>query len=492
MRILVTLLFLNLFLNTALAQQQAEGIYWDQDKGILTYNITKDGLLKIRAGSSSGPVYRTLVNLEERKAGLNQQPWDGRDESGAIDFKEYGPLHFCIDTRPQSKKDILLFVNSTLAPMQNSTLSISPRSSSLTLDIKAEDKEWFSKGTVEIMAFLDNRLIKLERVKSFPYLLNLDIRPSGERQLLILNAWSADHSALAYQNLFILSAAEKEVSIIRAKEPPRPLTGKIAYCQHSRGFWQVQIADLDGTNPRQLTQSLVDKRYPCFSPDGKRIAYVTNAGELWIIDKEGRNNQKIPLSIYATQPRWSPDGRAIVFVSYQDLYHGDSEIWEIDLKTAKLSKLSKNRPWLQYDPCLSPDGSNIIFTDGPELYAQEIRKLDRKTGDITQLTDNRPYDYDMQPAYFPDGQMIAYSSNENGSYDIWVMDKFGQNKKNLSRAPATDILPQVSVDARWIFFLSDRSGNFQVWQMDVQGANLRRITNSKTDIQDLTLYTELK
>jgi Tol biopolymer transport system component len=72
------------------------------------------------------------------------------------------------------------------------------------------------------------------------------------------------------------------------------------------------------------------------------------------------------------------------------------------------------------------------------------------------------------------------------------MDKFGQNKKNLTRNPACDVMPQVSADAKWIFFLSDHSGNFQIWQMDTQGAGLRQVTNSKTDIQDLSIYTKVR
>jgi TolB protein len=207
-----------------------------------------------------------------------------------------------------------------------------------------------------------------------------------------------------------------------------------------------------------------------------------------MMDKEGTNNHKVSLPIYASQPRWSPDGKRIIFVSYQDLYHGDTKIWEVNLETLKLKKLT-HRPWLQYDPYYQPDGSSIIFTDGPELYAQDIYQLDLKKGDSLQRTDNRPYDFDMQAVYSADGEKIVFSSNQDGNYDIWIMDKFGQDRVNLTRNPGYDIMPQISRDGKKIYFLSDRSKTLQVWRMDIDGANLAQITNTQADIQDLALYT---
>ena len=150
-----------------------------------------------------------------------------------------------------------------------------------------------------------------------------------------------------------------------------------------------------------------------------------------------------------------------------------------------------NRPFLQYNPVFSPDGNSIIFVDGPELYGQEIRRLNLKTKDVTQLTENGPYDYDMQPCFSPDGESIFYSSSqgESGNYNIWVMDKFGQNPHNLTKNPADNKAPQVTEDGNSIYFLSDRSGNIQIWRMDVDGRNPRQITNAETALRGLSVFT---
>lgn len=453
-----------------------ENIIWDEGKGKLSYTLSRDSIVKIRVGSTDGPVYRTLVNLEKRSAGKSEELWQGKGELGVVDFTGYGPLHFCVDSPPKAKKDLVLSVDASKKMIQKGVLMMDEQPLSLTLDIDKKDRGWFCGNGIEIMAFLDKRLIKLERAEKLPYLLNLDIKHlRGGKGLLTLNVWSGDHVSVACKSLFISE---------------RKPAGKITYCQRHRGFWQVWTANLDGTKPHLLTKTPYDKRYPAFSPDGKRITYVTNKGELWIMEENGRNNRRITVPLHASQPRWSPDGESLAFVSYQDLYHGDSEIWEIDLETLKLKKLT-NRPWFQYDPCYASNGSAILFTDGPELYAQEIRKLDFKTGDITQLTENKAYDYDMQPCYSPDCERIAYASNESGDYDIWIMDKFGRDKKNLTQNPAYDCMPQIVADGKWIFFLSDRTGSIEVWRVDIDGTHLSQITSGKKDKQDLGIYTTL-
>jgi len=156
MRIFIFTFLLCLFLNSTFGQEPVKDISWDKEKGVLSYIIPKDNVVKIRAGSPLGPVYRTLVDLEERKAGKNQESWDGRDELGLIDFNDFGPLHFCIDVLPKSKKDLPLEVRFPKElPVEKGVLKVR-QSLSIGVDIDEKDKEWFCKDGIEIMAFLDN------------------------------------------------------------------------------------------------------------------------------------------------------------------------------------------------------------------------------------------------------------------------------------------------------------------------------------------------
>src|SRR3989338_6634097 len=85
-------------------------IAWDTEKREISYTLSQDAIVKMRAGQESGPVYETLVNLEERKAGSRKEPWSGKDSLGAIDFTKFGRLHFCVDPMPKQEKDLELLV----------------------------------------------------------------------------------------------------------------------------------------------------------------------------------------------------------------------------------------------------------------------------------------------------------------------------------------------------------------------------------------------
>lgn len=260
----------------------------------------------------------------------------------------------------------------------------------------------------------------------------------------------------------------------------------LAYCGRVGDYWQVCVSDLEGKAIRILTHDAVDKRYPAVSPDGKTIAYCTNTSELWVCGADGGNARKIALPIPCSQPVWNPDGKSIAFVSIRDLYHGSCNLWQVEIDTGKLKKLTR-RPWLQYDPCFSPDGKKLVFTDGPELFMQEIRKLDLATGDVTQVTDNGMYQYDTQARFSPDGSRIVYSSNETGAYDIWISDAFGMNKRNLTNDAANDSMPYFC--GEWIYFLSDRRGTVQVWRMTGEGGEPTMVSEDTGEKQDLTVFS---
>lgn len=460
---------------TAQQEKAVSDINWQEKEHLLTYNLSKDSRVKIRIGLYLGPVYRTIVNLEKRSQGKNQEQWDGKDKEGKIDFLKYGKLHFCVDVPVKPRKDSLLKVKFS----EGANLLKDPITVDVQEDLKAA---LFTKDGGELRVYLDNQLEKIERVNSLPYTFNLKIDniPAGNH-LLTINLWTAlDFGSVAYRSF--------EVSTPKGKSQ----TSVIAFCQQDKdGFWQVFTSLLDGKNAHQLTGTPEDKRYPSWSADGGKLAYVNNSGELWIMDANGSGNRRIPLPISCSEPRFSPDAKKIIFTSPEDVYHGSAKIWEVDLDNLELKKLV-NRPWLQYNPAYSPDGTQIIFTDGPELFEQDIRKLDLKSGEITQITDNGPYDYDMQAAFLHSGQEIVYSTNEGSSdYEIYKMDKFGRDKINLSRSPnSCDIMPAASLDDKTIYFLSDRSGKMAIWKMNIDGSQVRKITKNETDISSFSIYTD--
>ncbi len=280
--------------------------------------------------------------------------------------------------------------------------------------------------------------------------------------------------------------------------------GKIVFTQHDGNYWQIWIMDLDGSNKKKLTSSSVDKCSPDFSSDGNKIAYVTNEGKLMTMDSSGDNKTHIPLNISAREPKWCFEDEKIIFTSYRGVFFlDDSDIWIVDSDGSGLNKIIR-RPSLQFLPNVSEDNKEMLFVDVLEISSHEIFKLNLETGDYLQLTDNSYHDTD--PVFVADtnkvetrdGQpqetakntttgQIVYACDKDANYDIWIMDKFGQNPKNLTGHPAYDSSPAITKDGKAIFFLSDRKKTMQIWSMDIDGGNLKQITKDKYDKQDITI-----
>ncbi len=126
---------------------------------------------------------------------------------------------------------------------------------------------------------------------------------------------------------------------------------------------------------------------PDISQDGKKIAYVSGhkpeEHEIWVMDFAGKNRQKLTENTYYDIcPRWSPNGKEIVFASNRS---GNYEIW-----------------------MMNSDGSG--------------QKM------LTNLGG-----FNTTPVWSADGEKIVFGSNKNGSFEIWVMDKNGKNLTQLTK-----------------------------------------------------------
>ena len=148
-------------------------------------------------------------------------------------------------------------------------------------------------------------------------------------------------------------------------------------------------------------------------------------------------------------PAWSPDYKRIAFVSYRD---GNSEIYAMNANGTGVTRLTDS-PGMDILPVYSPDGKKIAFSSERDGN-QEIYVMNVDGTNVIRLTNFAGYDTD--PTWSPDGSKIAFVSNREGnSGQIFVMNaKDGAGVTRFSPAGVTEADPQFSPDGTRIVFVA--------------------------------------
>jgi len=108
------------------------------------------------------------------------------------------------------------------------------------------------------------------------------------------------------------------------------------------------------------------------------------------------------------------------------------------------------------------------------LMATGVRSLQADSV-LLRLTDNPATD--VRPMWSPDEQTIAFQSNRNGSFSIWLMDAGGGNQREILPGESDDRHPAWSPDGTQLAFDSDASGRREIWVIERDGQNLRQLTS---------------
>ena len=128
----------------------------------------------------------------------------------------------------------------------------------------------------------------------------------------------------------------------------------------------------------------------------------------------------------------------------------------------------------ELNPRFSPDGKRVVFASNRGGFT-EIWIANADGTDPMPLTSMRA-SLTGGPNWSPDGSRVVFDSNKEGQFEVYVISAAGGTPRRLTKNPASDGVPGYSRDGAWIYFMSNRSGRSQVWKMPAGGGEAVQVT----------------
>ena len=246
-------------------------------------------------------------------------------------------------------------------------------------------------------------------------------------------------------------------------------------------LYSLIVADADGYNEHKIMESADPIMSPAWSPDSRRIAYVSFEGDRSAIFVQTlRTGNRVRVSSRAGvngAPAFSPDGRKLV-VTLSDA-EGNLDIYTIDIATRQAKRITSHRA-IDTEGSWSPDGRYIYFTSdrsgGPQVY-----RVSANGGSAERVTFEGSYN--ARPRVSPDGKKLAMVHLQNGNYRIAVMDLDRKDVLVLS-AGRQDESPSFAPNSDTLIYATRTGRNGVLESVTADGLIRQRLKSGDGDVRE--------
>jgi TolB protein len=245
--------------------------------------------------------------------------------------------------------------------------------------------------------------------------------------------------------------------------------------------YKLVVADADGENSRVLLESKQSIMSPAWSPDGRKLAYVSfENGQSQVFVQEIRSGARRRVSARRgvnSAPTWSPDGRRLALTLSKG--DGNLDIYILELSNQELTRLT-SWPSIETEPSWSDVGDAIYFTSdrsgGPQIY-----RVSSKGGTPARITFEG--NYNARPRISPDGSRVAIVHNDRGNYRIAVVD-VEQAYLQVLTSGSQDESPSYAPNGEMLIYASRTGGRGVLSTVSVDGRFEQRLATAKGEIRE--------
>ena len=256
---------------------------------------------------------------------------------------------------------------------------------------------------------------------------------------------------------------------------------RIAYVVKRGTRYELQIADADGANPETALASLEPIISPAWSPDGRRLAYVSFEAKKPVVYvhslTDGKRYAVAHFRGSNSAPAWSPDGKTLAVVLSVD---GGSQIYLINADGSGPRRRVTSSSAIDTEPRFSPDGQWLYFTSdrggSPQVY-----RMPAAGGDPQRLTFDGAYN--VSPRVSPDGKMLAYVTRNGGRFQVALLD-LGNKQVQIITDSEHDESPSFSPNGRMILLATVIGGRGVLSAVSADGRIRQRLPYSGGDVRE--------